>query len=131
MQPSATRLLMHSFYVFLGYPSGMFKHPNVAFESLILLLWVGVAGTLLGSRHAAERLLNCWHGGDQTVGLVRDAMKVGLTQDMVLFLIHVDLPYTLGEYLCKMSSSLRRTLGLTLLPESSSASFLGAKLMIS
>lgn len=29
---------------------------------------------MLGARHAAERLQNCWHGGARSTGQLRDSM---------------------------------------------------------
>ena len=36
------------------------------------------AGSMLSARHAAERLINCWHGGCQTVDQLRESMQASL-----------------------------------------------------
>jgi hypothetical protein len=33
-------------------------------------------GAMLGARHAAERLQNCWHGGPRTIEQLRQSMQV-------------------------------------------------------
>eukprot|EP00891_Asterochloris_glomerata_P000321 jgi/Astpho2/321/Aster-02203 len=36
---------------------------------------VQTTGSMLSARHAAERLINCWHGGCQTVDQLRESMQ--------------------------------------------------------
>lgn len=41
---------------------------------------VQTTGSMLSARHAAERLINCWHGGCQTVDQLRESMQALLEE---------------------------------------------------
>ena len=49
---------------------------------------LGPAGAILGSRHAAERLQNCWHGGALTLDEIKAAVKAALDE----YLVHSRAP---------------------------------------
>lgn len=45
--------------------------------ALVIIL---CAGTLLSARHAAERMLNCWHGGSKDIEQIRGEIRTMLKE---------------------------------------------------
>ena len=57
--------------------------PSLRNDSLGVAV-VQATGSLLGARHAAERLQNCWHGGARSTTQLRDEMAEFLAECALL-----------------------------------------------
>ena len=53
--------------------------PSLRNDSLGVAV-VQATGSLLGARHAAERLQNCWHGGARSTTQLRDSMADSIAE---------------------------------------------------
>ena len=63
--------------------------PSLKNDSLGVAV-VRAVSVMLGARHGAERLLNCWHGGARSTAALRDSMAQFLAEcEPILFLLHV------------------------------------------
>lgn len=91
LPPSPPRPAVHMLSLFLGRAVVDEALPPSFLASVLPALPAGglgvvvvqSTGVLLSSRHAAERLQNCWHGGALTLDEIKAQIKAALDEFLV------------------------------------------------